>query len=283
MYTVSQAAELTGISSTTLRAWEKRYGLVAPMRNDVGYRLYDAAEIEMLREMAARVAGGMRPSQAAKSLAYFRPPPAAAPPDARTPDLVAVAASLDPDALTEAIDTAFEASVFEQVVTSWLVPQIRRLGEAWESGQLSVAQEHFASAGLMTAVGSAFHAAAGESRGPTVLVGLPAGAHHELAIFAFATCLRRLGRTVLYLGADVPAESWLSAARVRQPRATVLGASSPADAASATLVAEALAGSSASVWVGGASRAEVRGASTLPDDIPEAARRLNRFVVTGRC
>ena len=87
MYTVSQAEALTGIPSTTLRAWERRYGIIAPRRTEGGYRLYDAAQIAMLREMAARVRGGMRPAQAAASLADYRPPePArAAPLDAGTP------------------------------------------------------------------------------------------------------------------------------------------------------------------------------------------------------
>ena len=53
MYTVSQAEALTGIPSTTLRAWERRYGIIAPRRTEGGYRLYDAAQIAMLREMAA--------------------------------------------------------------------------------------------------------------------------------------------------------------------------------------------------------------------------------------
>ena len=52
MYTVSQAARLTGVASTTLRAWERRYGVIAPRRTDGGYRLYDAHQIELLREMA---------------------------------------------------------------------------------------------------------------------------------------------------------------------------------------------------------------------------------------
>ena len=95
---------------------------------------------------------------------------------AHTPDLVAAAASLDPTALRKTIDEAFGAKPFEDVVTTWLLPQLRLLGEAWQSGRLTVAQEHFASAGLMAAVAAAYRNASGESRGPTVLVGLPAGA-----------------------------------------------------------------------------------------------------------
>ena len=105
MYTVSQAEGLTGIPSTTLRAWERRYGIIAPRRTEGGYRLYDAAQIATLREMAARVQGGMRPAQAAASLIDQQPPTPtpATPLDAGTPDLVAAAASLDPAALRELV------------------------------------------------------------------------------------------------------------------------------------------------------------------------------------
>ena len=60
MFTVSQAEGLTGIPSTTLRAWERRYGVIAPRRTEGGYRLYDAAQIALLREMGPSPAGWTR-------------------------------------------------------------------------------------------------------------------------------------------------------------------------------------------------------------------------------
>lgn len=283
VYTVSQAEALTGVPRATLRAWERRYGVIAPRRTEGGYRLYDPWQIEMLREMAARVEGGMRPAQAAASLADFRlPPPAGEAAPSGHPDLVAAAVSLNPVVLRRTIDEAFAAGPFEQVITSWLLPQLARIGEAWVAGRLTVAQEHFASAGLMTAVAAAFDEAAEDSHGPTVVVGLPPGGRHQLALLAFATCLRGLGPTVLYLGADLPVADWVIAARSQQARAAVLGAYTAADATSATEVADALTGLSVSVWVGGALGPAVRGATPLPDDIPEAARHLHRVLLGGR-
>lgn len=279
MYTVSQAAGITGIPSATLRAWERRYGVVEPVRTEGGYRLYDAAQIDKLREMAARVAGGMRAAQAAASLIGHRSPSSSA--EVRAGDLVAAAETLDPVRLRATIDAAFADADFEQVVTSWLIPELDRLGRAWQSGRLSVAHEHFASIGLMNALASVFEQAADGVTGPAVLVGLPPGARHELAIFAFATCLRRLGVNVLYLGADLPVADWLTATRERWPRAVVLGAHSHADALAASQVAHALSNLTppVSVWVGGAFSAEVHEARPLPADVSEAARQLNRLLL----
>ena len=43
MYTIKQAARLTGVSEASLRAWERRYGVAVPVRNESGYRLFDEA------------------------------------------------------------------------------------------------------------------------------------------------------------------------------------------------------------------------------------------------
>lgn len=277
MYTVSQAARLTGVPSTTLRAWERRYGMVAPRRTDGGYRLYDATQIELLREMAARVATGMRPAQAAASLASFHVgAPRSQPPDA---DLVSAATSLDPAALRRTIEQGFTGHDIEDALTGWLLPQLKRLGDAWADGRLSVAHEHFVSAQLMGALASAFDRAAPDQPGPTVLVGLPAGARHELALFAFAICLRRLGADVVYLGADVPPEDWRAAVQARLPLAAVLGAHARTDARAAAEVAAALTDLPVALWVGGSARDLVSDAAPLPDDVAEAARILIRSLL----
>ncbi|MEO6411180.1 MAG: MerR family transcriptional regulator [Pedococcus sp.] len=68
MYTIGHAARLTGVPSATIRAWERRYGLVRPVRSDGGYRLYDEQGLQLLRAMGALVAGGWSASQAAEHL-----------------------------------------------------------------------------------------------------------------------------------------------------------------------------------------------------------------------
>src|SRR4249919_896872 len=66
MYTIKQAAARTGLSIPTIRAWERRYGVVSPSRTPAGYRLYDDAAIARLNAMRSLVeTDGWRPSQAA--------------------------------------------------------------------------------------------------------------------------------------------------------------------------------------------------------------------------
>ncbi|TPG15999.1 MerR family transcriptional regulator [Pedococcus bigeumensis] len=68
VYTIGHAARLTGVPSATIRAWERRYGLVKPVRSEGGYRLYDEQGLQLLRAMGTLVAGGWSASQAAEHL-----------------------------------------------------------------------------------------------------------------------------------------------------------------------------------------------------------------------
>lgn len=283
-YTVKQAAQLTGIPEATLRMWERRYGIVEPRRSPSGYRLYSERQIGVLREMAAQVRAGVPASLAARAVlvsAESWPHLAATTPG--DDDLVAAAASLDPTVLDEVIAHAFAHDDFENVADNWLLPQIIALGDAWESGRLTVAQEHFASAGLMRAIGAVFDEAPA-SNGSPVLIGLLAGERHEIALYAFATCLRRRGTNVVYLGADLPRDEWVQAAVGRGARAAVIGVSSRRAVNRAVELVELFSElrPPVSVWVGGGKRRSVSGAHDLPDKVSEAAAILHLSVKTGR-
>lgn len=290
MYTVKQVAALTGVAEATLRVWERRYEVVRPVRSSGGYRLYDDAQLAVLREMAALVEAGVPASRAAASVAELTAMPAA-PEDAGAvsarPDgseFVAAAASLEPAALADVLGRALASGPFEEVADDWILPQLVRLGQAWESGELSVAQEHFASAGLMRAVAAVFDAAPATAGGPAVLVGLPAGDRHQLALLCFATCLRRRGVEVVYLGSDIPTGEWVLAAERSRARAAVVGVTATTTLTVTQELIDALRRVSPplSVWVGGSLRDAVDGAHPLPDRVAEAAALLHRSLAAGR-
>ena len=306
MYTIKQVSTLTGVGEARLRAWERRYRVVEPVRSAGGYRLYDEDQVNALREMATLVTNGVPASVAARVLtaapggstggaagsktaaseSLIAPGTAVSESVAEAayqPDLVAAASSLDPQLLWSVIDRGLGQAPFEQVVEQWLLPQLVLLGRAWETGRISVAQEHFASAGLMRAVSSVYDASPRSSSGAVVLVGLPPGARHELALFCFATCLRRLGGAVVYLGADIPEDAWRDAVQRRRARAAVVGVTADREVPAAQAVVDRLATvvPPLSVWVGGSHRDAVRGGRLLPDSVVEAARILHRSLAAG--
>ena len=284
-YTVKQVAALTGIAGTTLRMWERRYGVVNPERSSSGYRLYSDDDVAMLRAMASLVADGVPASVAARSLDAGVP--AEAPRDAAEwaeLDLVGAAMSLDAPRLDAVLTEAFERGPVEQVVDEWLLPELARLGRAWEAHDINIADEHFASGGVGRMLGRQFDATPNPGVAPQVLVGLPPGSHHEFGLLSFAICLRRQGVGVVYLGADVPVADWEAAAHTLRPRAAVVGAPQCTDPSLAQEVVDGLRAQSppVAVWTGGGVAGGVQRAERLPDVIAEAAGEVALALRAGR-
>jgi methanogenic corrinoid protein MtbC1 len=156
-----------------------------------------------------------------------------------TPMLEA-AAVVDVAAMEESLDRGFATGSFEMVVETWLLPALVALGARWEHGDVDVAAEHAISHAVVRRLAAAFQAAGHNMLGQAVVVGLPAGAWHEIGALAFATMLRRRGMNVLYLGADVPVSSWSVAADFHGATAVVLGVTTAEDLSSARATAELL-------------------------------------------
>ncbi|MBK6886765.1 MAG: MerR family transcriptional regulator [Tetrasphaera sp.] len=211
MYTIRQAAALTGIPAATLRAWERRYAVVAPARSDGGYRLYDEAAIRALEVMAGLVALGHSPQRAALEVAGRRGPGEPGVIPAATAAIAAVDEQ-DLRALSRASEVALAAGPLPEVIQRWLMPLLDHIGREWAQGRLSIAAEHAASHVLMRVLAQHLDLASTASTGPPVLVGLPRGARHELGALAFAAVAAQHGIAVAYLGADLPADDWVRAA-----------------------------------------------------------------------
>jgi DNA-binding transcriptional MerR regulator len=69
LYPIREVARLTGINPVTLRAWERRYGLVQPTRTESGHRLYSQADIEEVRSILGWIERGVAVSKVGKILA----------------------------------------------------------------------------------------------------------------------------------------------------------------------------------------------------------------------
>ena len=63
-YRITTVSRLTGIPRNTLLAWERRYNLVSPQRQENGYRAYSDADVDYLRTIKQLVDSGYRISEA---------------------------------------------------------------------------------------------------------------------------------------------------------------------------------------------------------------------------
>jgi len=294
VYTIKQASIRSGVGIPLLRAWERRYGVVRPVRTPAGYRLYDEEAIERLRAMRRLVDAGWSPRDAApqvlatepQRLGELRQPlasGAAAPvPSSEasrlTREIAEAAAAMDQERVEKLLDAAFAGARFESAVEEVIFPALTEVGNAWARGDLDVGAEHAASAAVLRRLGSAYLAAGANPEASTVVVGLPPQSQHELAALAFATAARRAGLGVVYLGPDVPVESWVAAVRDTSAVAAVLGAVMLRDGDAAAAVFAALERSAPHVLrvVGGRHADAVAGGAqlVLPDRLADAVTAL---------
>ncbi|MBV4474520.1 MerR family transcriptional regulator [Pseudomonas sp. B2M1-30] len=73
LFPIREVARLTGVNPVTLRAWERRYGLIQPTRTESGHRLYSMTDIEHVRSIVDWIDRGVAVSKVGKILAKTEP------------------------------------------------------------------------------------------------------------------------------------------------------------------------------------------------------------------
>jgi DNA-binding transcriptional MerR regulator len=260
---IGELGRRTGLRPEVLRAWERRYGLLEPQRTGGGQRLYTAHDERRIRRMQGYVSDGFSPAVAARMAlgevaadaaaeaagsvaARGEPTAPAGPADAPTLPPVALDVlaralrealdSFDDAAANAAVDRLFATYSLDTVLRDVLLPFFAELGDRWERGEATIAQEHFASAlvsGRLRGLARGWDLGSG----PRALVGCPPGEAHELGLLCFSLALRARGWRVSYLGADVPVGALQDTCRRLDPAVVVLAAvhEEPFQAAAGTL------------------------------------------------
>lgn len=199
---ISALARRTGVAADTVRKWEQRYGILQPPRTEGGQRRYTDADVARVEWLRDRLAEGYRIGEAAALLGVA----SGAPPQS-TGELVDAlydaAAAVDDTKLARGLDQAFALFPIEQACSNVVEPLLRRIGDGWASGELTVAQEHLVSEAIRGRLETRLAVARGGVRGIAVLACAP-GERHELGLLVAATLLRADGWQVAYLGADTP-------------------------------------------------------------------------------
>ncbi|HML50083.1 MAG TPA: MerR family transcriptional regulator [Propionicimonas sp.] len=274
MVTIKEAAALTGVSEYTLRAWEDRYGVIAPQRTPSGYRIYSDADLDQVKTMASLITAGLAPRAAAAETARRHQLGSVEDPFA---ELIAAAATLDARRLSAELGRRFTSYDFEVLVRLWLMPAMKRLGEEWREGNLGVASEHLVAAQVMRRLSAAYDQATPKPAAVQILIGAPPGVDHQLGIFAFAVACRRLGLNTTYLGGQLPTSAWSDAAERARPDAIVTTIPRLRDAPKVALLAAQLRSTGIPLWVGGRhQQSATEPARQLGHDIPDAAVQLDR-------
>jgi DNA-binding transcriptional MerR regulator len=218
---IGELSRRAGVSVDRLRAWERRYGLLQPIRSEGGFRLYTDEDAARVSRMKAALDEGLSAAEAARrALATQTRPVEGLLDDARDRFLAAVR-RYDEPAAHAALDEALSAFALETVVRELVLPVLRQIGEEWAAGTLAVSQEHFAS-NLIRPRLLALSRLWGRGSGPLAVLACPPGERHDIGLIAFGLILRTYGWRILFLGADTPLSTLGDAVATTAPRLVVV-------------------------------------------------------------
>jgi DNA-binding transcriptional MerR regulator len=223
---------MTGIPRNTLIAWERRYGLLNPERLENGYRRYTEADVAQLFKLKNAINAGLKISEAVELVRKA---------DAKATDSSSTeqtgSALVRGGGLTELRRELFDALVsyridsaqkllaslltvpFRQRLSDVYFPLLRQLGDAWEQGVISVAQEHFASGLIKAHLATLFISTSQPSTSAphSACTTLPHD-EHDIGALALSIELSMAGHRVSYLGAKLPLPDLIGFCRSQKPK-----------------------------------------------------------------
>ncbi|MEV7642457.1 MerR family transcriptional regulator [Streptomyces rubiginosohelvolus] len=261
--TTGAVARLLGVAPTTLRSWDRRYGIGPAAREDGRHRRWTGADIAALRHMCALTSAGLPPAEAARTVlagtsgagtsstgpSRAEEPGAgasgapAAPRSARASrapgplpvgrarqecrGLARAAVRLDAPALDELLTAVLDRYGLPAAWDEVIMPVLHAVGRKWETaGERYIEVEHLLSwhvSGALRGVTAGRTPTPGA--GLALLACVP-GETHTLALEALAATLAQQGLPVRMFGAAVPAGALEDAIRRTGPAAVVLWAQS---------------------------------------------------------
>lgn len=287
---IGELSRRVGVQPETLRAWERRYGILEPQRTEGGFRLYSNADEARVRTMTVLMRQqGMSAAEAATIARSGTTPTEVIPaaesdtresdpePDLGIGSLIDALDRFDGVEADRILDAAIARLSLDAFLDWLILPALREVGSRWERGESTIAQEHFASnhlRGRLLGLGRGWSGGAG----PLALLACPPGERHDLGLLACGIALRERGWRIAFIGADAPIETISATAEVLDP-AIVLICSLRREPL--VMIAEQLSGLS-SKWAvalagsgADAGQADSVGAAHLPGGPVDGARWLD--------
>lgn len=229
---IHRVAKLTGLSKDVIRVWERRYGLVKPVRSANRYREYTDEDVALLRFLKEELDQGQtigalalegRDSLLQRMKVRSIPEPQALTPhDSLLDELVTLLDPLDKSQFEQKLNSAVAVIPFEEAVQRILLPLQRRIGELWHEGRLNVAIEHYVTKFLQQKLFSVMNQLPAHEFGPRVVVACPEGESHEIAAQAVAYVAATRGCHVYYLGPNLPSSALLDLCERIKPHLILL-------------------------------------------------------------
>ena len=214
-YPIRKVSELTGINPVTLRAWERRYGLIKPERTPKGHRLYTDEHIQLIRRILGFIEQGVSIGQVKLMLADGHSPlmeqqsPQPGDRDAwdayRSRMLQAIA-DFDEIALDNSYNDALSLYPIELVTRLLIQPMLHELRQRRSNQPLGEVEIHFFHTYLRNKLGARFHHQVTQTRGKRLLAGCLPNEFSEVELLLFSLKAMTRGYRPILLGPNLALE-----------------------------------------------------------------------------
>jgi len=262
---IGAVSRAVGIPVGTLRNWERRYGVPTPERTEGGHRLYGPETIGFLEMVNIAMRHGHRPAQllclSSDDLATLISVDSTGPglePSAESgrsyPDLMSAIKNFDSEHLFTAFRKEVARGGLANFVIEYVIPILGEMSTEWESGNLSIQQEHFASEVLRDFLSAEWRALSTNGAPLRVVCATFPGEQHFLGLHMAAALMAVEGIHILFLGPDLPISGTIEASAVFNADAVVISCSVFSDFEANQNMLNALCeglAPSTEVWVGG--------------------------------
>ncbi|MDY0001926.1 MAG: MerR family transcriptional regulator [Polyangia bacterium] len=219
LYPMRVVTRLTGLSSHTIRIWERRYQAVTPLRTEgnsrrysakdvrrlillreatrLGYKIMDLAAMddEALAALQAHETEGLPPAEISAPMAGV---------DGFRTEYLSAIRRFDARSASEQLSRAAMLLEPSRFVFDVVLPLLRETGLLWERREMSVAHEHLVSFQVRSLLDTLMRFGFTQSGAPRLLVATPEGYHHEFGALAGALLAAARGLEPIYLGASIP-------------------------------------------------------------------------------
>ncbi|MBA2870140.1 DNA-binding transcriptional MerR regulator [Anoxybacillus calidus] len=210
-YNIKAVSKMLGIQPGTLRAWERRYQIIAPKRNESGHRLYTEEHVKILKWLISKINKGFTISQAVSLLEKNGMEATSSFTDEERSDfdvhlmdeLLEALLSFDENRANELMNRAFSMYTVEKVVVDILGSLLACIGDLWEKKKITSAHEHFASSFIRSKIGIIFSTIPINGVLPKTISVCGPDEWHELGLLMFTLYLRQKGFETIYLGTSI--------------------------------------------------------------------------------
>ena len=299
LFPIRVLSEKTTVGTSTLRAWERRYGLLTPQRTPKGHRLYsgdDATQVNKILNLLddghslpviadmlkANKNAGMSEQGTKETLVSEES-------SSIWTSFIETTLEANSDFNVERLDAIYNEATslypIDLVIARLIEPVLNNLGTVWiKRPERGIAEEHFYTSWLKNRIGARFQHSYSHAKGSRIVCACLPGSFHEVGLMLFALSALSRGYRVLYFGADLPLDQLSYITQRSAAKAIVLGAHMPLDNDLNSELVTHISNLDVPVFIGGyddnldTSAVQTSGGVLLGSNIPVALRIFESYV-----